>query len=69
MGITLHTNPSLSYLLGLTCIMFQYLPTLTLALQDGCSLLCIASFNGHLDVLKTLIEAGVCINQGDKVGY
>ena len=27
-----------------------------------------ASFNGHLDVVKTLIEAGANVNQADKVG-
>ena len=27
-----------------------------------------ASEKGHLDVVKTLIEAGANVNQGDKVG-
>ena len=27
-----------------------------------------ASFNGHLEVVKTLIEAGANINQAEKVG-
>ena len=28
----------------------------------------VASANGHLDVVKTLIEAGADVNQADKVG-
>ena len=35
--------------------------------QDGRSPLCDASFKGHLDVVKTLIEAGANVNQTDKV--
>ena len=36
-------------------------------LQDGRSPLYMASQQGHLDVVKTLIEAGANINQVDKV--
>ena len=36
-------------------------------LQDGESPLLAASFNGHPDVVKTLIEAGANVNQTDKV--
>ena len=28
-----------------------------------------ASFNGHLNVVKTLLAGGANVNQGDKVGY
>ena len=37
-------------------------------LQDGVSPLMGASIAGHLDVVKTLIEAGANVNQADKVG-
>ena len=37
-------------------------------LQDGWSPLTIAFEKGHLDIVKTLIEAGVNVNQTDKVG-
>ena len=40
---------------------------ITFALQ-GLSPLGIASFNGHVEVVKTLIEAGANIIHGDKVG-
>ena len=36
-------------------------------LQDGWSPLYMACQKGHLDVVKTLIEAGVNIHQADKV--
>ena len=36
-------------------------------LQDGRSPLYMASQNGHIDVVKTLIEAGANINQAQKV--
>ena len=36
-------------------------------LQDGWSPLKSSCFNGHLDVVKTLIEAGANINEADKV--
>ena len=39
----------------------------TFVLQDGLSPLYISSVNGHLDVVKTLIEAGANINQANKV--
>ena len=37
-------------------------------LQDGVSSLMTASNKGHLDVVKTLIEAGANVNHTDKVG-
>ena len=37
-------------------------------LQGGCSPLMGASDAGHLDVVKTLIEAGANVNQTSKVG-
>ena len=37
-------------------------------LQDGWSPLIVASNAGHLDVVKTLIEAGANVNQTTKVG-
>lgn len=40
---------------------------MTFVLQDGWSPLNVASFNGHLDVVKTLMEAGASINQANKV--
>ena len=36
-------------------------------LQDGLSPLYMASQKGHLDIVKTLIEAGANINQAVKV--
>ena len=36
-------------------------------LQDGRSPLYVASWKGHLDVVKTLIEAGANINQAQRV--
>ena len=39
----------------------------TFVLQDGRSPLFESSLNGHLDVVKTLIEAGANINQAEKV--
>ena len=36
-------------------------------LQDGRSPLRTASLKGHLDVVKTLIEAGANVNQANKV--
>ena len=41
---------------------------MTVVLQDGCSSLYAASCNGHLDVVKTLLEAGANIDQANKVG-
>ena len=40
---------------------------MTFVLQDGWSPLYIASHNGHLDIVKTLIEAGANVNQANKV--
>ena len=45
----------------------QPLVIMTFLLQDGCSPLFTASRNGHLDVVKTLLEAGANINQANKV--
>ena len=45
----------------------QPLVMMTFVLQDGRSPLYTASFNGHLDVVKTLMEAGANINQANKV--
>ena len=39
----------------------------TFVLQDGQSPLYTSCLNGHLDVVKTLIEAGANIDQADKV--
>ena len=36
-------------------------------LQDGNSPLMIALTNGHLDIVKTLFEAGANVNQSDEV--
>ena len=53
--------------------MFQPAPLLAVlksrhfVLQDGWSPLKSSCFNGHLDVVKTLIEAGANINDADKV--
>ena len=41
---------------------------MTFVLQVGCRPLYIASCNGHLDVVKTLMEAGANINQTSMVG-
>ena len=41
---------------------------MTFVLQDGWSSLHIASFNGHLDIVRALIEAGASISQTNKVG-
>ena len=62
-------------MLHLSYVMFQHPPPLvqplvmmTFVLQIGCSPLCGASFGGHLDVVKTLLEAGANINQASNVG-
>ena len=66
--------------LFLFCIAISYSPSLTssylasvvimtLVLQDGWSPLMRASEKGHLDIVKTLIEAGAKVNQTSKVGY
>ena len=48
--------------------MAQPLVMMTFVLQDGWSPpLHIASDEGHLDIVKTLIEAGANANQADKV--
>ena len=41
---------------------------MTFVLQDGWSPLHVASFNGHLDIVRALIEAGASISQANKVG-
>ena len=40
---------------------------MTFLLQDGCSPLHLASDEGHLDIVKTLIEAGANVNQANEV--
>ena len=45
----------------------QPLVMMTFVLQYGCSPVFAASFNGHLDVMKTLFEVGANINQANKV--
>ena len=45
----------------------QPLVMMTLILQDGWSPLHTACFNGRLDIVKTLIEAGANVNQANKV--
>ena len=45
----------------------QPLVMMTFVLQDGCSPSYAASCNGHLDVMKTLFEAGANINQATMV--
>ena len=45
----------------------QPLVMMTFVLQYGCTLLYTASWKGHLDVVKTLLEAGANINHADKV--
>ena len=51
--------------------MFQPSPPLfkmqTFVLQNGQSTLFTSCLNGHLDVVKTLIEAGANIDQAEKV--
>ena len=46
---------------------FQPLVMMTFVLQDGWKPLHAASCKGHLDVVKTLLEAGANINQATKV--
>ena len=46
----------------------QPLVMMTIVLQNGWSPLYGASEKGHLDVVRTLLEAGANINQADKVG-
>ena len=48
-------------------VTIQPLVMMTFVLQNGCSPLYVASWKGHLDVVKTLLEAGANINQADKV--
>ena len=45
----------------------QPLVMMTFVLQDGWRPLFTASANGHLDVVKTLLEAGANINEATKV--
>ena len=46
----------------------QPLVMMTSVLQNGWSPLNAASDDGHLDVVKTLLEAGANINQANDVG-
>ena len=55
-------------------VTFQYSPPpvqplvmMTCILQDGRCPLYMASSNGHVEVVKTLIEAGAKVNQANKV--
>ena len=41
---------------------------MTFVLQDGWSPLHSASFYGHLDIVRALIEAGANIREANKVG-
>ena len=41
---------------------------MTFVLQDGWSPLHTSSFNGHLDIVRALIEAGANISQATRVG-
>ena len=41
---------------------------MTFVLQNGWSPLYRASLNGHLDIVRALIEAGANISQANKVG-
>ena len=63
--------PALSFLLLPSTHQPPYVKNLIImifVLQVGKSPLMIGLTNGHLDVVKTLIEAGAIVNQGDKVG-
>ena len=62
-------------MLHLSYVMFQHPPPLvqplvmmTFVLQNGWSPLNEVSWKGHLDVVKTLLEAGADINQVANVG-
>ena len=48
-------------------VTIQPLVMMTFVLQNGCSPLFTASGKGHLDVVKTLLEAGANINQATQV--
>ena len=48
-------------------VIVQPLVMMTFVSQDGWSPLNGASCNGHLDIVKTLLEAGANINQANKV--
>ena len=48
-------------------LLVQPLVMMTFVLQDGWTPLYIASNRGHLDIVKTLIEAGANVNQTNKV--
>ena len=54
-------------ILQLSTLLVEPLNMKTFVLQDGSSPLYIATSNAHLEVAKTLLEAGANANQGDKV--
>ena len=56
------------YVTYATPYLVQPLVMISFVLQNGQSPLYTASRNGHLEVMKTLIEAGANINQANKVG-
>ena len=53
-------------------VMFQHscplVQSLVMILQNGENPLGTASCGGHLDIVKSLIEEGANVNQGDEVG-
>ena len=49
-------------------MMYMYRMTCVYFLQNGSSPLMIATLYGHLDVVKTFIEAGADVNHANKVG-
>lgn len=77
------SNPAITHLTltfylpvcgNVTCVMLQYsspsvqpLVMVTFLLQKNWAPLLIASCNGHLQVVKSLIEAGSNVNQANKV--
>ena len=60
-------TPPPPFLPSLTPHLFMRILLMITFVLQGKSLLWIASFNGHLEVVKTLIEAGANVNQAYKV--